>query len=222
MKKIFLIIVVTIFYFGTNAQEGNLGLSAGAGYYNGELNQRNVLYMPSPAFGLLYRHNFDERWSLRMGVNYFTLKGDDSRSENSYQTTRGHSFSKTVWDLGPQIEFNFKDYSKEKYTTDYFSPYISTGLLLIIVSDVEKPFEIAVPLAIGFKYAVTQKITAGLEWSYRWTNSDEVDGLRRDNLLSSTDPQRSYNPNSDWYSFIGAFFTFQVFKETSTCPSYSF
>lgn len=220
MKRIFLIIAVVAFYFNANAQEGNLGIAAGAGYYNGELNQRSVLYMPAPAFGVLYRHNFDERWSLRIGGNYFNLKGDDSKSENSYQTTRGYSFSKRIWDLGPQIEFNFTDFNKEKYTTEYFTPYFTTGVLLTIVSDAKRPFEFAVPIGIGFKYAVTDQIVAGLEWNYRWSNSDEIDGLTADNFVSDFGAQRSYNPDTDWYSFIGVFITFQVFKEENSCPSY--
>ena len=40
MKKIFLVIVIIMFYISTTAQDGNLGISVGAGCYNGELNQR--------------------------------------------------------------------------------------------------------------------------------------------------------------------------------------
>jgi Domain of unknown function (DUF6089) len=221
MKKFLLIIVVAVFSLGVNAQNGNFGVFAGAGYYNGELNQRSILYMPAPAFGILYRHNFDERWSLRIGVNTTVLKGNDATSSYSYNVQRGYSFSNRIWDLGPQVEFNFRNYNKDELMTNYFSPYITTGVLLTIVRDTRRPIEVAVPMGFGFKYAVTETITAGAEWSYRWSNSDELEGLLPDDfVLDPGDTQMSYNPDSDWYSFIGAFITVQIFKENGTCPAF--
>lgn len=220
MKKFLLLVVVVIFSFGVKAQDGDFGIFAGAGYYNGELNPRAVLHMPAPALGILYRHNFNKRWSLRIGVNYTTLKGNDAMSSYSYDVDRKYSFSNQIWDLGPQIEFNFRDFEKENLMVDYFSPYITTGVLLTIVPDTRRPIDVAVPIGFGFKYALTEKVTTGLEWTYRWSNSDELDGLPSDNFVLNPETQMSYNPDSDWYSFIGAYITVQVFKENETCPAF--
>ncbi len=219
MKKI--IFAIFLFAVSTSifAQEGAIGFFAGAGYYNGELNQRSVLYMPSPAFGVMYRHNFDERWTLRINGNYTTLRGDDAKSSNTYQTARGYSFSNKTWDIGAQIELNFKNFETDDLFHNYFTPYLTSGLLLAIVPDSKRPFEVAVPIGFGFKYALTNTITAGLEWNYRWTNSDEIDGLQRDNLVNSV-KQRSYNPDTDWYSLIGVVVTVRVFKEDFPCPAF--
>ncbi len=222
MKKITFTLISLIFSLVILAQEGNLGIFAGVGYYNGELNPRGVFYNPSLALGVLYRHNFDNRWSLRINANYSNLKGNDAGSNNTYQTQRNHSFSNVVWDIGPQIELNFLQYDKDKLDTYYFTPYITGGVLLSIFPDSQRLFELAVPVGFGFKYAITTEITAGMEWSYRWTNSDLIDGLEPDNFLTSPNEQRSYNPDTDLYSFFGAFVTIRVFKETSTCPAFMY
>lgn len=222
MKKVFSIIILNLVFLGVFAQEGNLGIFAGGAYYNGELNPRSVLYSPTVGLGILYRHNFDYRWSMRIGLNYANLTGSDATSTNSYQLERDHSFSTTVWDIGPQVELNFFKYDKEEYYSHYFTPYISTGFLLSILPDLQKTLEIAVPFSFGFKYAVSQKITAGLEWSYRWSNSDEIDGLMEDDLILNPAIQMSYNPNNDFYNFIGAFITVRVFKHETSCPAFMY
>jgi len=45
--------------------------------------------------------------------------------------------------------------------------------MLSIIPDAKRNFEVALPIGIGFKYALTKKMTFGLEWSYRWTNSEK-------------------------------------------------
>lgn len=203
----------------TFAQEGGLGFFVGGSYYVGELNPRGVFYQPSPAFGLMYRHSFDERWGFRIEGTYTNLRGNDAVSSNSYQIERNYSFFNKTWDVGAQVELNFKNYDTDDLFSDYFTPYIASGALLSILPDSDRHFEIAIPISLGFKYAVSHSITAGLEWNYRWTNSDRVDGLPDDNFLLA-DKQMSNNPDTDWYSFFGAIVTFRVFKETLTCPTF--
>lgn len=199
------------------AQDGSLGFFGGIGYYNGELNPRNVFYMPSPAFGILYRHNFDNRWTLRLDVNTCNLRGDDANSTNTYQLERNHNFKTRIWEIGAQFEINFRKFDTDKIMSDYFSPYLTSGGYISIISDSQNRFEFAIPIGIGFKYALTKKIAVGMEWNYKWTNSDEIDKILPDRYIV---PQQSHNPDNDWYSFFGAFITFQVFKEKSTCPAF--
>jgi len=217
MKKFFISIIALIITTSLFAQEGSLGLFVGGGYYVGELNPRSVFYHPSPAFGIRYNHIFNERWILRFEVNYSNIKGSDASSSNSYQTQRGHAFSNRIFDLGAQGELNLKNYQTDYLLSDYFSPYFTAGALLSVLPDADKEIELAIPIGIGFKYAVTNNITAGLEWTYRWSNSDRVDLLPDDNFLEP-DKQMSNNPDTDWYSFVGVVVSFRVFKDNSTCP----
>ncbi|MBN2662120.1 MAG: outer membrane beta-barrel protein [Bacteroidales bacterium] len=219
MKKFFVSIILFFVSVSLFAQEGGLGFFLGGSYYVGELNQRSVFYQPSPAFGLMYRHSSNERWGFRIEGNYTNLKGNDLVSSNSYQIQRNHSFSTKIWDIGAQVELNFKNYETDNLFYDYFTPYIATGALLSIIPDSDRQFEVAIPISLGFKYALTNTITAGLEWNYRWTNSDRIDRLPDDNFLLPY-KQLSNNPDTDWYSFVGLIVTFRVFKETMTCPAF--
>ncbi len=221
MKKIFL----TFFLFLsaitiTFAQDGNLGLFLGASYYNGEINPDKILFMPSPVIGLFYRHNFNNRWALRIEGNYTTLRGSDSKYNNAYQQWRNYNFTTRLGDLGAGMEFNFLKYNKHKYSEFYFSPYVFLGTMILVIPDPKYPFEFSFPAAVGFKYALTKKTTIAIEWSYRWTYSDRLDGIKEDNFYHKPyRMQYSYNPDNDWYSFIGVSISYELFKNTQECPA---
>ena len=219
MKKILPIIIFSLLSVFIYAQEGNLGAFVGLSYYNGEVNPQKVLFMPSPAYGIMYRHNVNDRWALRFQADYSIIQGSDAKSKNSYQQIRNYSFSNTYYDLGMQVELNFMQYDKKEFMTEYFTPYISTGVYLSYMPTTETPLFVSVPIEFGMKYALTKKITIGALWSYRWTSSDEVDALAPDPTPLRT-KQNSYNPNKDLISFMGVFMTVSLFREHIFCPAY--
>ncbi len=220
MKKLLSIIIFSLFFVvAINAQEGNIGAFVGLSYYNGEINPQKVLFMPSPAYGIMYRHNINDRWALRFQADYSNIQASDAKSKNSYQQIRNYSFNNVYYDLGMQVELNFMQYDKKEFTTEYFTPYISTGIYLSYMPTTETMLFASVPIEFGMKYALTKKITIGALWSYRWTSSDEVDALAPDPVPFSS-KQHSYNPNKDLISFVGVFLTVSLFKEHIFCPAY--
>jgi hypothetical protein len=219
MKKIILLTTFLLLIIGIKAQEGNIGIMAGVAYYNGEVNPQKLFYMPSPAFSVIYRHNFNDRYSLRFQGDYSTVQGNDAKSSNAYQQWRNYSFKNTIWDIGFQLELNFMDYNKNYLKTKYFTPYISTGVYMTYEPQSEIPIFVSIPIEFGFKYAINKQVTAGIQWDYRWNNSDYVDGLKPDVYTSST-KQLSYNPDMDLISFAQVFFTVNLFKEDVFCPAY--
>lgn len=219
MKKVLSLIILSLISLGLFAQGGNIGAFVGASYYNGEVNPQKVLYMPSMAYGIMYRHDINNRMALKFQGDYTILKASDANSKNEYQIIRNYSFSNIIWDLGAQFELNFLDFNTEDFMTNYFTPYISTGVYLGYEPASAVPFFVSVPIEFGFKYALTKKITIGAMWQYRWTSSDQIDGLTPD-IIPFTQKQSSYNPDKDLISYVGAFITFSLFKETIFCPAY--
>lgn len=222
MKKYFFIILLSFLSLSIFAQnsEGSIGLFLGGSYYVGEFNPRGVFYHPSPAVGVMYRHSFDERFGFRIEGSYLNIKGSDMYSSNTYQQQRNMTIANgQIGDLGAQVEINFKNYNTDDLFYDYFSPYLTTGALVSILPDSQRQFEFAVPIGFGFKYALTKTITAGLEWNYRWTNSDMVDGIEPDNY-SNGDKQMSSNKDWDWYSMFGVVISVRVTKDEMACPAF--
>lgn len=219
MKKILSLIIFSLISFGLFAQGGNIGAFVGGAYYNGEVNPQKILYMPSLAYGLMYRHDINNRMALKIQGDYTILKASDANSKNSYQLIRNHSFSNIIWDLGAQFEINFLEFNTENFMTEYFTPYISTGAYLGYEPASAIPFFVSIPIEFGIKYALTKKITIGAMWQYRWTSSDQIDGLTAD-VIPFTQKQLSYNPDKDLISYLGVFITISLFKETIFCPAY--
>lgn len=110
-----------------HAQKGaEVGVNLGAAYYFGDLNPQFDLSKPGPAANIYGRYNFDERISVKLGLYYGRIKGDDSSSPNAFRRARNLDFFSNVWDATCQLEFNFFPYihgSRDRF----FTPYIFAG-----------------------------------------------------------------------------------------------
>lgn len=224
MKKILVFIIFFSSIIGLKAQDGELGPFVGTAFYIGEINQSKAFYSPALVYGGIFRHNFSDRYALRIEATHTTLTGDDANSSYQYQLERNFRFNTELTDLSAGAEFNFLPYDKNDKYSKYFTPYVFVGLSFLIVPENEDPFTFAVPFAFGFKYAVTEKISLGGEWSCRKTFSDYIDQINDDYISSSRttyeNKQRSYNPNNDWYSYLGVVLTVQIFSTENACPAY--
>ncbi len=229
MKKIFLISVLSAFLCisTSNAQQtpqsAEFGPFIGTSYYMGELNSTTLFYMPSFAIGGIYRHNLDDRWAMRFEGTYARLRGNDAKSNNTYQQARNENFNTTLGDVGLLVEFNFMPYDKALIKRNYYTPYVLIGGSLVIIPEPKYPFEFAIPFGVGFKYAITKKMSFGVEWTYRFTFSDYLDRVDADNFQTSTSTtikQQSYNPMLDLYSFAGIVLTYEIFRGAKPCPGY--
>jgi hypothetical protein len=225
MKKIVLIFIVVFSFFFAKAQDGELGPIVGASFYIGEINQSKVFYMPSLVYGVVFRHNFHQRFSLRIEGTHTNLKANDANSQSEYQIERNYSFNTKLTDLAAGIEFNFLPYDKSDQNSKYFTPYIFAGASFLVVPENEDPFTFAFPFGFGFKYAVSKKISFGAEWTIRKTFTDFIDKIDDDYITSVRttyeNKQRSYNRNNDWFSYAGAVVTIQIFESENACPAYN-
>ncbi|MCQ2975021.1 MAG: DUF6089 family protein [Bacteroidales bacterium] len=201
-----------------NYQYDEIGGFIGIGYYNGEICPVKPLYNPQLAFGLNFRHGFNDRLALSFQALRCVLKGDDNDFDNEYQKARNLRFENEIIELSLQMEFNFLPLKKgSKY--NFISPYIAAGPGLVIGSFPHEGLQFCIPFGLGVKISPTQKFTLSFEWKYRKMFTDMLDHIN-DDLY---DPQygveytkqRSFLGNDDMYSFIGAVFSFQI---GSTAP----
>lgn len=217
MKRM-LVIICSIFfiYVGHAQRKADIGVFAGTAYYLGDINPSRQFYSPSFAVGGLYRYNLNPRYSIRGSMYYAGLKADDLDFDNLFQQQRGSDFNANVLDATLQFEFNFLPYSTVGKQWDY-TPYLSGGVgFAFINSSSAFTYEFEFPFGIGCKINLAKRLSAGIEWGFRKTFYDYIDGLE-----NISDPEsRGLFHNYDWYSIAGVFINYKIFDYREDCPAY--
>lgn len=161
-----------------------IGVGAGmAGYlgdYNGSLT-RGL----QPAASLMGRYNMNPWMALRLNMGYGKLKGSSKNVDTWYPETgtdqNEYTFNNSLYDLSLTYEYNFlpfgtgRDYRGAKR----FTPFVLAGLGLAMCKTAEKTrAAMTLPIGIGVKYKISEKVNLGLEWAVNFTTSDWLDGVK--------------------------------------------
>lgn len=109
------------------AQKGfEVGGWLGGAVYYGDLNTTLIPKKPGLAGGLMARYNFNTRISMRTGLNFGRVAGDDVLSDNTFEKNRNLSFRSNVFDITSGLEFNFFEYVHGSHD-NAFTPYLIGG-----------------------------------------------------------------------------------------------
>ena len=196
-----------------------LGLGGGGSFYMGDANGR--LYSnTNGVFSIIGRYNVNSRFSLKANLAAAGISGS---TENAYGVLPGDElrFSRTLYDLGAQIEWGFCGYGTEDWNDRHrLAPY---GLLGLGVTFAPKParndFAANFPVGLGIRYKLSERVNLGLEWTMRFSTSDRLDVTHTEGT-SLQDPfliKGKGIKNKDSYSFTMLYVTFDVFKRPCHC-----
>lgn len=202
------------------SQEGEFGIGVGAAHYFGDLNTRAHLNRPKPAATAFFRKNFGNYIALRVGASYAKLGYSDIyNTKNEFMRRRNLSFNSNVWELAVQGDFNFyrfmpgdPDFSFTPYITFglgafNYDPYAYLGNQKYFLRPLgtegqgdssyrdRKPYSsmaFSVPVGVGFKYAINERINIGFEVVHRFTSTDYLDDVSK----TYVDPA-VFRPNPD-------------------------
>ena len=186
-------------------QEGEFGFGVGAAHYFGDLNTRAHLNRPKLAAGIFFRKNFGNYIALRIAGNFAQLGYSDVyNTHNEYMHRRNLSFNTNIWELGLQGDFNFyrfmpgdPDFKWTPYVTlgvsvfnydpyaylngtKYFLRPLGTEGQGVDTTFGRKPYSsmaMAIPLGVGIKYSINERINVGFEVVHRFTNTDYIDDV---------------------------------------------
>jgi len=226
----FLFICFSFLVLNTKAysQHKELGFFSGVSYYNGELNPtRQVINQPNPTIGVFYRKNINTRYALRFGANYGKLAAKDRSNSPELGSFRNISFSTNILEAYGILEFNFLPYQINNPRTSEFSPYVFIGLATFRVSPSvsEGPnrginssgpiIAPSVPFGAGIKFNFIENLGLSIEWTFRKTFTDKIDGLPERYINGY---QLSNSQNNDWYSFFGITLNYKFLTESDVCP----
>ncbi|MFT5383941.1 MAG: opacity protein-like surface antigen [Saprospiraceae bacterium] len=202
MLKKFCLLFIMIIPFLLQAQYKEIGLIAGTSNYQGDLSPAdlsNSLDRTHASFGAFGRYNMNNHVSVKLGITYGTISGDDV--DNNY--SRNLSFKSDLLDVSITGEFNvlgYQPYALERV----FSPYLFAGIGIVHFNPrtqyegewVElQPLgtegqgssaefgskygltQVVIPFGGGLKYAINDSWNLGLELGIRKTFTDYLDDV---------------------------------------------
>jgi hypothetical protein len=191
-----------LFFIGMNLRcasqtELEVGLFIGDSYYLGDLNPDVHFRMAQLAYGVVGRYNFDDRWSIKLGVTRGEVKGNSGKT--NFLPGRDLNFVSPITDFSVMGEFNFFPYftgSRWNWITPYlyagiggfaFQP-MSGGQKLQPLGtegqnvgyDGRKPYKtigVNIPFGLGVKVSIGKKIGLTAFWEMHKTFTDYIDDV---------------------------------------------
>ena len=194
-----------------------IGGGVGMVSYQGDFNGKITSGM-QPAGAIVWRRLLNPYMGFRVTGMMGKLKGDATRLETYYpdETTRAYSFDRSFTDVSVTYEYNFwpygtgRDYRGAKRLT----PFAFGGIGATYVSGGEKKvFTANVPIGLGIKYKLKERLNVGLEWSMHFSLSDELDGIADPYGIKSSGAFK----NTDCYSGLMLTLTYSFKSKCRTC-----
>jgi opacity protein-like surface antigen len=201
------IIISVAFLIKANAQYetvqvGEYGITAGVAHYFGDINNRAAFNRPKIALGAFFRKQINNYAGVRLTAHYAQLGYSDQYSENEYQRRRNLSFNTNIFEVALRGDFNFFKFIPTD-PNNSFTPYATIGIgvfsydpyaylsgdkyyLRPLNTEGETFYKgrkeygtmaVCVPIGMGVKYAVTDKINISFEIAYRFTTTDYIDDV---------------------------------------------
>lgn len=181
---------------------------------------------------LIWRRNLNARMVVKANAAMGHVSGDTG---STYFPTdpQGHAaeggepaptihFSRNFVDLGAQFEFNFLGYGlgAQYKGLSRWTPYLMAGAGLTVAfgGDGKAAAGLNIPLGVGFRYKLRPRLNIGLEWSVRFTTTDQLDDSGDATKLN--DPfgiESGMFKNKDCYQMLMVFLTFDISPKYRKC-----
>ncbi len=220
MRKVVLVLFLFTFMYSGNAQTHEIGVFLGGANYIGDIGATNYINPNTAAFGLLYKWNKSSRYSWRASITIADIVGDDENADISSRQQRDFEFRNTIKEVSVGLEFNFLEFNLHNFSKP-ITPYIYGGVSYfnskeiffdngIAISNGNRN-TFAIPMVLGIKGKIGQRIIIGAEVGARYTLTDNLDGSNPD---TNQPIFRFGNLNSDdWYVFSGITLTYTFGKK---------
>ncbi len=223
MRKLLLMLMVLLPAAWMSAQDDpqyrmEIGAGVGMVSYEGDFNG-NVLKNMQPMFSALWRYNFDPYKDLRLSATYGKLKGSSKDVDTYYPdyATEEYSFNRNLLDVSLVFEYNFwpygtgRDYRGAKRLTPYI--YGGIGATSASGGGSKSVFTANVPIGLGVKYKLNERMNLGLDWGIHFSLSDELDGVKDPYQVKSSGMFK----NTDCYSMLQLTLTYSFKAKCRTC-----
>ena len=206
-----------------SAQEESYRFDIGAGIgmsgYLGDLNNSNPFKSPGLAADLSFRYRFDTRWAIVTNLGYAGLSANSGQIGSALPGDIEYKFKSNVIDLTERAEVNFFAFGQgESYKKlRRWTPYMSVGVGLLMAScDGSTNLAFTIPMSLGVKYKLRERVNLGLEFTMTKAFSDHVDG----DIADLYQVKSSFLKNTDWYSQLALTISYEFGLRCPTCHYY--
>jgi len=224
------IILMSIFSVQLSySQIHEIGGFLGGSNFIGDVGATNYISPNQLAIGGIYKWNRSPRHSYRVSLIYSELEANDLKSDDPRRVERGYEFNNNSFlEISAGIEFTFFDF--DLHTGKRIgTPYLYTGISVahhdnyyfrngIQTSEDNSSWAYGIPMVLGFKTTVTDKLILGAEIGARYTFSDELDGSVPDSEHLIDQYSFGNTNNNDWYVFSGVTLTYTFGINPCYCP----
>ncbi len=218
----FFILHSTFFISPAGAQddpEYRMEVGAGLGLvsYEGDFNSSLTKGM-QPMFALVAKYRYNPRMALGASIGYGKIKGSSTDVGTWYPgMPTPYSFSNQLIDFTLRYEYNFWAYGtgREYYGARHVSPFIALGLGMTYAEATRGVFAANLPLGLGVKMKLGDRLNLTAEWTMRFTGSDELDGRKDPYGIKSS----GLFKNTDCYSVLQLALTYDIWTKCKTCNS---
>jgi predicted porin len=214
------IAVLLVFVTSVHAQtdpEYKLELGGGIGMasYQGDFNSSPFKNL-QPMFTVLAKYRFDPRRALALNVSYGQLKGSSKDAKTYYPLTTDYDFKSNVADVGLRFEYNFWPFGTgfEYRGAKRLTPYVAIGLgMTIAKADGKSATGVNMPIGVGVRYKLGDRLNLAAEWAMHFTSSDELDGIKDPYGIASS----GLFKNTDCYSHLRLTLSYDIWAKCRTC-----
>lgn len=197
-----------------------VGVGGGLMGYLGDFNG-NLAKDMQPMGSVLGRYNFNPYMGLKVNVMYGKMKGSSEDVDTYYPdfAENIYEFNNTLVGFDLTCEYNFWPYGtgREYRWAKRITPFVFGGIGGTYVSikdgDKKSAFTASVPVGIGLKYKVNNRMNVGLEWAMHFSLSDELDGQKDPYGITSSGAFK----NTDCYSTLQVTLTYSFSARCRTC-----
>ena len=217
MKKFLAILLVMLAAASVaQAQEYRyeVGPALGVSGYLGDVNRANMYKHPGIVGGGIFRYNHNTRWAFKANLLYASISGNSASDTNVFPGGETYKFTSHLVDLGVQAEFNFFHFGIGAKYKNYkrITPYMTLGLGATAAFCNGTHMTMNLPLGIGVKYKLKDRLNLGFEFTMRKAFGDKIDGIT--DLNGNT---HGFLKNTDWYSAAMFTVTYEFSKRCTKC-----
>lgn len=193
-----------------------VGAGVGVVSYQGDLNA-NLMKNLQPMGSLIGRYKMNPRMSLALMVSCGQLKGSADGIKTWYPDMEGVdvSFKNTLIDAGVRYEYNFWPYGtgREYRGAKPLTPFVAFGLGGTFVSGHNSAVTANIPLGVGIRYKIGNRLNLGAEWMVHFSLNDELDGVKDPYGIKS----KGIFKNTDCYSTMQLSLTYDLWVKCKIC-----